>query len=501
MSSKPKLNQHKAKILLLICLSLTAGVAAAAWSPVSFDNRAIFCLAWLALVLAIWQWPARLAAVFLIAAGLSFGYWRYQAANDFDPRDLRNYYNQDLMIVGRVSAEPEASDNSWKLTIAAEQLVGQGEARGKFIVFAPLSATYAYGDSLQIDCWLEPPLANKNFDAERYWRRFGLVGACQAGQLKFLGNQGNWFYKQIINLRHWASGRIKAGLPYPEADLGGAMTIGVGNKLPADLKTAFSQSGLTHIIAISGLNVSLLVALLLGSSLALGIKRQWSLWLSLAAVIFYVVLVGAPASAVRAGVMGVLFLLAAWLGRLNKLINALSYAAALSLLANPFLLRDDIGWQLSFLALLGIIYLYPLLRLWPKSSLALVNLLLDGLALTIAAQLATAPIIALNFQQLSLVAPLANLLAVWTTPFILVAMFGALLLSLFISWSLWWLPALVFLKYLIAVAMVAANLPWASLPTNRLKPAVLFIYYLLLIAAVAIGQKALKRKEQLARLR
>ena len=494
MLLRPNLRQSQARLLLGLCLALVAGVVAGARLP-GAPNQIMFILSWLALLPAFWFWPKRLAAFFILLAAALFGYWRCQLASVVTERDLAWFTNQDVKIVGRVISEPLVSDNSLKLTVAAESIAGQGKVTGNFLLFAPLAKGLAYGDELTADCWLEPPVAGADFDAARYYRRLGLAGTCQYSQLQVLAhNRGPWFYRQIISLRQWLAGLIKNNLPYPEADLGAAMTLGAANKLKADLQNAFSQSGLTHIIAISGLNVSLLVGLLFNGALGLGLSRKGSLWLALVAVSGYVVLVGAPASAVRAGIMGVLFLLAAWLGRLNKLINALAVAAAVSLLVNPWL-QDDIGWQLSFLALLGIIYVYPLWRLILKSKWATLDLVLSGLALALAAQAATWPIIAMNFGQVSLIAPLANILAVWTTPFILVAIFAAILLSIWWSWWLAWLPALIFLKYLISVAYLSSRWPLASLAVSAISPWWWAVYYMVLIAAVYLGAKLAKREK------
>ena len=501
MSLNHNLNFHKAKVVLAAGLSFVLGVAVASYSSVFLETRTIFILGWLALLPTFYMWPKRSALVCLVVASFMFGIWRYQFFNEMNSNDLRWWRQQQFVVVGQIKTEPEISDNSQKIIAEAEKINGSDWVKGKFVLFRPLDENYNYGDKILADCWLEEPKASDNFNAERYWRRFGVAGTCQTEAVKIVGkNKGSWFYARIIEVRRLASKLIKNGLPYPEADLGGAMVLGVGNKLNAELKNSFSQSGLTHIIAISGLNVSLLVALLFGGFLFLGLRRQWCLVLSLIAVVGYVVLVGAPASAVRAGIMGVMFLLAAAWGRLNKLINALVLAAGLSLAFNPLLLRDDIGWQLSFLALLGIIYVYPLLRLFLKNSCAWLDLLLDGLSLTVAAQLATWPVIAFNFGQVSLIAPFANLLAVWTTPFILVGVFGALVLSSVWSWWGWWLPAWVFLKYLISVALLSAGLPGASLMLNQKNSMFLIVYYLFLISAVLLAKKFLKKeKEALSR--
>lgn len=492
MILKPNLQQSRARVMALSCLALVGGVAVGSGGWLSGVSGSWLLVAvCLAALTGLWYWPKRLAAVFLILAAFLLGYWRYQSVVETTAIDVTAYLDQEVEIVGRLITEPIVRAGYQSFIIRPNNL------RGAIAVYADLSSAASYGDVIKLTCFLERPSGLEDFDAARYWRRFGVYGLCYFGNWELRErDRGHWFYKQIVEWRRRIAAMMKTGLPYPESDLGGALVFGVGDKLNAELRAAFSRSGLTHVIAISGLNVSLLVILLFNGTLFLGCRRRISLGLSLVAVGLYVMTVGAPASAVRAGLMGVLLLLALWLGRLNKLINALVLAAAVTLLNNPFLLRDDIGWQLSFLALLGIIYIYPILRRRLASSYVVVDFLLDGLSLTLAAQLATWPIIAAGFQQLSLVAPLANLVAVWITPVILSSVFLAVFLSSIWSWWLWWLVPLLSLKYLIGAALFFSQWSWAAVSVKQIGPIFLAIYYIAAAVIVCVDLKLAKTRKK-----
>jgi len=267
------------------------------------------------------------------------------------------------------------------------------------------------------------------------------------------------------------------------------------------LRQNFSQSGLSHIMAISGMHISILAALVMSLFLNIGLSRRKSFWSAGLFLVFYIILIGLPASAVRAGIMGFLALWAMRLGRLSSVTNSLVLAASLLLLFNPRLLRDDIGFQLSFLAVLGMVWFKPIFdaglekiiqeeikftprikrvgKIFQKPA----KIFYEILAITMAAQIFTWPIVAVNFSQVSLVAPLANLLVLWALPvlmiLIILALVGGAFLPVFLP--VLFLPAFLFLKYIKTVAEWSAGLPGAFLQIDYLGLFWLAVYYLISI--------------------
>jgi competence protein ComEC len=188
-----------------------------------------------------------------------------------------------------------------------------------------------------------------------------------------------------------------------------------------------------------------------------------------------------PASAMRAGLMGFLVLWALYLGRINKMENALALAAVIMLIANPKVLRDDIGFQLSFLALLGLVYVYPLVDRFfakikiPRPAKALAFLRVPGsfkiretAAMTTAAQITTLPVIIYNFSQASPVAVLSNILVLWTLPALMIV-FPAVLLAASvirqIDFVIFLIPDMI-LRYIIFVAEQSVRLPYAYMKVD-----------------------------------
>ncbi|MEK7202807.1 MAG: ComEC/Rec2 family competence protein, partial [Patescibacteria group bacterium] len=253
------------------------------------------------------------------------------------------------------------------------------------------------------------------------------------------------------------------------------------------IRKQFAQVGLTHIMAVSGFNVSILASVVLILLLGIGFSRNQSFYLSIIILLNYIILVGAPASATRAGLMGFLVLLGIHLGRLSKITNGLVLTAVILLLINPKLLRDDIGFQLSFLALAGLIYVSPIL----ENFLARIKIpelkgLRNCLAITLSAQIFTWPISAYNFSQISLIAPIANLLVVWLIPLLTIVILLALSASFILPGlaNLFFVPAMLGFKYILFIVQLMAKMPHSYLETTYVSWIGLGIYYLAIIILI-----------------
>jgi len=253
-------------------------------------------------------------------------------------------------------------------------------------------------------------------------------------------------------------------LPEPAASLFFAINFGSRGGIPQSLSDTFSATGTTHLIAISGMNITIIAAVITNLFLSLYISRKKAFWLTSSVLLFYIVLIGWPASAVRAAIMGWLGILAIYVGRKSKITNALILTAALMILINPKILRDDAGFQLSFLALIGLIYCMPFwearLKKLPKTFG-----LSESLAMTLAAQTTTTPLILYNFGRLSLIAPIANLFVVPTMLYLMIigffSIFFSYALSEFSQYFFW--PTWLLTEYLIKAVGFFSALPYAAL--------------------------------------
>ncbi len=249
--------------------------------------------------------------------------------------------------------------------------------------------------------------AGADFDYPAYLRRRGIAGELVLDGMRATGAHRGGLMGAIDGMRERAETAIGAGLPEPRAALIRGMVLGQDEAIDSTVRDDFRRAGLAHLLAVSGQNVMLLGVLALPLLAALGLGPNTRLVALLALIGLYVPLAGAGASLQRAGVMGAAGLLAMLLGRPSSRWYALLLAAAATLTLNPRVCADP-GWQLSFAAVIGILILAPPLRR-PLSGMP--RTLADGVAITLAATFATAPLLAHHFGAVSLASLPANLLA------------------------------------------------------------------------------------------
>ncbi len=214
-------------------------------------------------------------------------------------------------------------------------------------------------------------------------------------------------------IRERAEHGLGRGMPAREAALARGFVLGEDENIDAATSEDFRRAGLSHLLAVSGQNVTLLALLAMPLLAALGIPLRERLVWVLGLIVVYVPLAGAGPSILRAGVMGAAGVLATLAGRRGSRLYALLLALGVTLAIDPGI-GADVGWQLSFAAVAGILVLASPLREAIAARLGrggLRGALAEGAAVTIAATLATAPLIAFHFEALSTITLIANLLA------------------------------------------------------------------------------------------
>lgn len=254
------------------------------------------------------------------------------------------------------------------------------------------------------------------------------------------------FFGLLFASKEAFNAHIDSALPEPHASFMKGLLLGERAAMPADLVQKFKQAGVSHIVALSGYNITLVGALLVDVLLLMTIPFRAAFWIAGSSIVLFVLLTGAQASVVRAAIMGILVLVAAREGRMYHMTNALIFAGATMLSIHPYLLRFDVGFQLSFLATIGLIYLTALVdrmlgyieyrarillqgkRLGPQKEHRIVNGVKKILSETIAAQLAVLPLLAYLFGGVSVIAPVSNLFVLAAIPYAMILGFftGAL---------------------------------------------------------------------------
>lgn len=281
-------------------------------------------------------------------------------------------------------------------------------------------------------------------------------------------------------LRRKFAASLQSSLPEPLGSLALGILIGQRSTLPDSLTADLSRSGLTHIVAVSGYNLTILVQLA-HRALRKRSKYQATV-LTLGMILGFLLLTGSSASIVRAAVVSTLSLWAAYYGRSIRPSLLILLAAAMTAGWFPPYLWGDLGWHLSFLAFIGILLLAPLLqwRLWPNKPPGLLGQLLIE---TSCAQLMTLPLIMFTFGQLSIVALAANILVVPLVPIAMALSFiagaGGLLLPALAGWFAW--PARILLTYQVDIISLCARLPHAAIAVS------LHVWQMVLTYLIGLG--------------
>jgi competence protein ComEC len=451
---------------------------------------------------------AGLCLLALLGGGLRFS----SSLPPVDEHSLCFYNDKGIMeIQGMVAEEPDIRDRLCLLTFTASEVTVNGEREevsGTALIQAPRYPTYRYGDVLKITGKLETPEPFDNFDYKSYLERQGIYSVIYYPGVEILDRgQGFKPWQWIYSLRERLSASLARALPEPQGSLAQGILLGLRSNIPDSLNQAFSRTGTAHILAISGLNISIVIAMFLSLGiLVFGRQRSTYIWLALVATWLYTLLAGMNPPVIRAAIMGSLFLIAEYLGRQGSAIIALAFAAAVMVGIQPQLLWS-VSFQLSFLAMAGLIFFYPYFQTWGRKGagrffknrekiVPTASIITDGFAATLAAIVAVGPLIAYNFGVVSLVGVPATFFSLPALPVIivtaaLVAFVGlfAMLAAQILGWLAW-----LFLSYFLSVVQGFDALPFSSFQVATISTWHIWGYYAILAGVIAF----LNYRKQLA---
>ncbi len=407
----------------------------------------------------------KIASIFLFVLFLSFCRYSLSIPN-VNSNNIQFYNGEKHIFIASILSDIEQRFKSQKFIVEVEGVVA-----GKVLVTTEKFPKYSYGDRLQIECKLEVPEKIEEFSYDRYLAKSGIYSLCYLPKIELVESRTrSEFFEFIFKIKNNVKNIISSGLAGKDAGLTKAIILGEKFNITESQRDIFSRAGISHIVAISGMHIGIILVIISLILYEIGLWRSQIFYVGLTVLGLYVLMIGAPASAVRAFVMIFFLLLAQVVGRLNSLDKSVYYAAGFLLLINPKLLRDDIGFQLSFLAILAIIYLVPQVNnLLEKYKIYKFKWIINVLITTTVIQFLTAPILVYNFGQISIIAPIVNLLILWILPFLLFFILLAILLSSVLPSLayIFFLPVHFMMTYIVLVAEFFSSLPFAYLEVEN----------------------------------
>ncbi|MDO8591161.1 MAG: ComEC/Rec2 family competence protein [bacterium] len=415
----------KSKVFLLALLSFIGGIFL--YSFIKLPPTVIGGSFVLGIFVLIWscckqrQGKMKIVGFVLTFCILAFGSGLWRSSSVFDNVSTSFTINKEkIILTGKVVAEPDIRvDFSQYALNITESTVPELKNNGKILVKTGLYPRYNYGDTLKISGKVEVPesrIGGTDFDYKNYLAKDGIFWISRYPEIELLNKSKNHeFYGILFAVKNSFINQINEILPEPQSSFLSALLVGARRSLPESLTEAFVKTGTSHIIAISGYNISLIGAILFNTLGFLLVPRKFIFWITTAVIILFSLIAGAGASVIRAAVMGTLLLVSKREGRFYNMANVIVLAGAAMLFFNPLLLRYDAGFQLSFLATLGLVYLSPYFEtLFVK--LSNVFSFRSNLAATLSAQLATLPVIIFSFGRLSVFSVPANIMILPAIP-------------------------------------------------------------------------------------
>ena len=439
----------------------------------------------------------------LLVIFFCLGAIRYQLAQPRIEPDFIAFYNDrpnEFLVSGVIVEPPDVRDTYANLRLRVEQLAplpAQDAAaefmpvHGLLLARMPASDSFTYGDRVRLLGKLETPPENEDFSYRDYLANHGIYSVLfyPASSLLERG-QGNPFFAALYMFRQRAVEVVYSLYPDPEASLLAGILLGEQSGIPEEVMEAFRITGTSHIIVISGFNITIIAALFtLMFSRILGVRR--GAVISAVGIILYTLLVGANPAVVRAAILGILTLLGYQLGRRQVGLNSLAIVAACMAAITPAVVWD-VSFQLSFAATLGIMLYAGMFSEWfthlaeRYSSTTTAKRLAGPVGayflLTLAAQLTTLPLMIYYFKRFSLTAFIANPLILPAQPLLMV-LGGLSVLSgmvfkpigQLLAWAAW--P---FTAYTIRVVEWMASLPHGSIPTGQVAFPLILIFFVVL---------------------
>jgi competence protein ComEC len=423
----------------------------------------------------------------------SIGAFEYQYLNNLNATKYKDFLGKQVLIRGFVDSEADIRSSTVAYVIKTSEII---EKDSKKVVKGRLLLTtlkdegqyiYDYGSEIQIKGKIVQPTAKRNpggFDYRRYLAQSDISATVFARQYNIkLGEDSRQsvLVKTGLVLRQRIVEVINKSLPEQQAGLLNGMLIGYRKGLSKEVQDAFSDSGLTHIMAVSGANVAFIVFPLVFVLRKLRIPQRASNVLVIGVLIIFVYITGLEPSVVRAVIMAVTILIGQIMRRDGDIYTSISFAAILMLLHNPNNLFN-IGFQLSFVATLSLVMFGKNIKGFIK-LMHIPDCVADVVSATLSAQLGVLPLSVLYFNKVSLISLISNLVVIPVLE--LITILGSIMallgqINIFISQLIGYVNC-VFLSFVLFTVKLSSAVPYAVIQVTTPSAWLAVLYYTIII--------------------
>lgn len=426
----------------------------------------------------------------LLVSVILLGLFRVQAVS-FENSDnwIGKYIGSEGKFEVRVVEEPRVTGKSQQITARATG------TRGNIQISTNQFPVYHFGDTIKVEGKITD-LSPESEQYRGYFKTQEIYAFTSYPKIEKIGKRyplkDDWYFKirkPLISLRLRYESVIGKILPEPEAGLLSGIILGSKASLSDEFLLWLSVTGTIHIIALSGYNITIVAEFM--RIIARSLSARMSFWLPVFGIISFVLATGLSSSVIRAAIMGVVMLSAKRSGRQADGVNSILFASAVMIYVNPMILLYDVGFQLSFTAVSGILFLAPKIE---KYFSFFGDTIGPVVCATLAAQLFSWPVVSYYFGVVSLIFPIANILIVPLIPFVMLAGFAAASVGLISVWlgKILGLVSWVILSYFVKIIKMLANVKYAAGNYKISSGYVICGYYLLLLDVLVLISKRKK---------
>ena len=399
------------RIFYAVCFGFTLGVLLRSFVSVNVFTTLFIFLISIALTLFFSfisknKWGI-IAGIFILA--FSFGILRFHAVDGPAPVLFESQVGERVSFSGEIVDEPDIRENNQKLTVET----GTGKEKTKILVTVSFGENFKYGDEVNVSGRLEKPEnfitdQGKEFDYVNYLRKDGILYTVNYVDVEVVSNgNGNKIKNVLFSVKQKFSEKMNSAIFSPESLLMGGLILGEKSPFSQELRQQFIDTGTIHIVALSGYNITIVAEWFM--KLFAFLPQHLGIGMGIFAILLFVLMTGGSSTALRAGIMATLALIARATVRNYDVARALILAGVLMILFNPFVLVYDVSFQLSFIATVAVIFFTPKIEkyfLWVPDFFKL----RDIVSVTCAAYIFVLPFILYKMGNLSIVALPANIL-------------------------------------------------------------------------------------------